>query len=1008
MIFRNYALYAIVCLVITCLQACNPSDRSAGMVMEPAQIRQYLDSAFNVHMRGQTDSALSVMRLICRQAPTPFLPDLEQIYYSNLASIAFDVGAYAVTIDAIASQISDSSGSMSRQGVTHALRLAHGLKKAGDTSMATVWYRVAEQLSPNHTLRDINSNLAWLYVAQGQYDSALVRVVRADSLHMNESRRDINGLAWSLFIRARSMAGLGRTREAEHFLQKAIETLEQRRENRNNTETSVRLSIYGGIWRDSVHFQRIGSAWRRLKSRLIMLQRSDSATVQSPLSEFEPRITNRSFNFSELFPLPGSDPYVPAPHYLDGTRITSTASDSRGWQWVSTLQGMYIRVGQKLLPVSQAVTAGRPRAAKAIKIMDDIVFLDRYDGSVDTLDLKTLVRPQPQSTATGLRRGVQWSWLSWKGLAATSMVHVPGSDSVVYFYRDRVGYGTISDEPRHTASIHYDDGRPWTYVAQCGYFEDDTTMLIGSNKGVWKLHVPSNVIRPQLAEPTYVNRESILSISAEGGDGLYVVPGYGLPLTYTRSGSSGIDWMHGYRIESMWQLPWSPPKRLSIMSDIHSHYHDIIEEMLPSRTMIRQRIIPYEYENHGTYILADSLITWLYPTSLAICDLRQPSLTFATIPEHMRIRDSTTRIGYTDNGKTVGVLASGGVLVGSLTDHRPESGTSICAVRQLHSGAYTLFADGGEFQLDHENRDVQIVIGRPLSYGSMRVPIRVSLSWSDQIIYTTTSEDIVLRALPPGDHVITVVADDQVQPTIIRLDVRRRTTESWWFWTGVAFVVLSLSYGSVRYVVLLRQHRREALKSAALEERVQIGRDLHDALGADLVRINMLTQRTRDLPEATEIRRVVREASRTLRDIIWSVSEQHTLDAVIAILAERVRSSAEEAGVRPIIKISTEVPPYLLSPQTLRDIALIVTECITNSIKHAKAQTLEMTVECRADGVSLNIVDDGVGFDTELASEGIGLRSMQQRADRSKLEISISSNLGAGTRVHLHIPHQTA
>ncbi len=976
--------------------------------MEPAQIRQYLDSAFNMHLRGQTDSALTVMRSIYKHAPTSIPQDLEQIYYNNLASIAFEVGAYAMTVDATAIQISDSSGLMFKQDVTCAIMLAHGLKKAGDTAMAIVWYRVAEQVSPKYTLRDINSNLAWLYAAQGHYDSALVRVLRADSLHVKESRRDINGIAWSLFIRARCMAGLGRARGAQHFLQQAIEILEQRRENRSISETGVRLSIYGGIWRDSVHFQRIGSAWRRLKTRLINLERFDSAMVRTPLSKIEARTTNRSFNFTKLIPLPRSAPYLQAPNYLDGTLITGTASDSREWQWVSTLQGLYIRVGQTLLPVSEPVPGGRARAARAIKIEDDIVFLDRYDGSVDTIDLQTLVRPQPQSTAIGLRRGVQWSWKSWRGLAATGMVHVPGSDSVVYFYRDHVGYGTISDEPRNTERMQYDDGRSWANIAQCGYFEDDTTLLIGSNKGIWKLHIPSNVIRRQLVGPTNVNRESILSISAMEGNGLYVAPGYGVPLRYTRNGSRSIDWMHGVRIESMWQLPWSPPKRLSIMSDIHSHYYEIIEEILPCRTMIRQRTRPYEYEHHGIYILADSLIAWLYPTSLAICDLRKPSISFATIPQHIRIRDSTTRIGYTDNGKTVGVLTTDGVLVGRVTEHRTTFGTSICAIRTLNTGAYTLSPDGGEFKLDPDDRDIQVVIGRPLSYGSMRVPIRVSLSWSDQIIYTTTSEDVVLRALPPGDHTVTILADDQVQPTIIRLSVRPHITETTWFWTGIVFIVLGLAYGSVRYVVLLRQQRREALKNAALEERVQIGRDLHDALGADLVRINMLTQRTRYQPEATEIRRVVREASRTLRDIIWSVSEQHTLDAVIAILVERARSSAEEAGVRPIIEISNEVPPYLLSPQTLRDIALIVTECITNSIKHAKAQTLKMTVECLSDGVSLNIVDDGVGFDTELAREGIGLRSMRQRAERSKLEISISSHHGGGTRVHLHIPHQTS
>ena len=92
----------------------------------------------------------------------------------------------------------------------------------------------------------------------------------------------------------------------------------------------------------------------------------------------------------------------------------------------------------------------------------------------------------------------------------------------------------------------------------------------------------------------------------------------------------------------------------------------------------------------------------------------------------------------------------------------------------------------------------------------------------------------------------------------------------------------------------------------------------------------------------------------------------------------------------------------------------VVSESLTNICKHARATTARVVVARRRDEIVVEIVDDGVGFDTfehpvggdEMG--GYGVLSMAERAELVGGRLNIRSRPGSGTAVTATIPIPSA
>jgi signal transduction histidine kinase len=89
------------------------------------------------------------------------------------------------------------------------------------------------------------------------------------------------------------------------------------------------------------------------------------------------------------------------------------------------------------------------------------------------------------------------------------------------------------------------------------------------------------------------------------------------------------------------------------------------------------------------------------------------------------------------------------------------------------------------------------------------------------------------------------------------------------------------------------------------------------------------------------------------------------------------------------------------------DIALLRTaqEALANVAKHAEASRVGLTLSYMEDLVTLDVRDDGVGFDPcTVRPEGFGLIAMRQRVSRLAGSLEVEAEPGSGTAVSASVP----
>jgi len=109
---------------------------------------------------------------------------------------------------------------------------------------------------------------------------------------------------------------------------------------------------------------------------------------------------------------------------------------------------------------------------------------------------------------------------------------------------------------------------------------------------------------------------------------------------------------------------------------------------------------------------------------------------------------------------------------------------------------------------------------------------------------------------------------------------------------------------------------------------------------------------------------------------------------------------------RMTIRLELEEMPAQLGREVALCLYRIAREALPNAVKHSQTATATVRLEADAEGIGLDIIDDGLGFDPALEQEakGIGLASMRERACHVGGALTVTTKLGQGTRVHVRVP----
>jgi signal transduction histidine kinase len=229
-----------------------------------------------------------------------------------------------------------------------------------------------------------------------------------------------------------------------------------------------------------------------------------------------------------------------------------------------------------------------------------------------------------------------------------------------------------------------------------------------------------------------------------------------------------------------------------------------------------------------------------------------------------------------------------------------------------------------------------------------------------------------------------------------------------------ALVVLATQAGvaieNARLYEETRRAQRELARLGLLEERERIAKELHDGVIQALFAVGMGLQGTaamtldegiaRRIEGATEeIDRAIRDLRNYIFGLRPGILADRQLDQALQQLAEEFQ---ERTGVLTIVDVDGAVAAELASRAA--DVVQIVREALSNVGRHAEATSCRVSLY-RADlGATLEVDDDGRGFDPDDTSTGMGMTNLAERVAALGGELTVESVLGEGTTVRASLP----
>jgi signal transduction histidine kinase len=212
--------------------------------------------------------------------------------------------------------------------------------------------------------------------------------------------------------------------------------------------------------------------------------------------------------------------------------------------------------------------------------------------------------------------------------------------------------------------------------------------------------------------------------------------------------------------------------------------------------------------------------------------------------------------------------------------------------------------------------------------------------------------------------------------------------------------------------------RKQAQEGAVVQERQRLARELHDSVTQALYSLNLMVNAARRFAENGNMERslhyldqlpdISQQALKEMRLLIYDLRPSALEEEGLAFaLAQRLETVERRAGVSPTLSCD----PAIKLPREIEEgIYRITIEALNNVLKHAAATEVSVRVENTQENVVLEIQDNGKGFEPTrgILAEGIGMKSMRERAEQFNGSFEVFSRPGSGTLVRAVIPLQPA
>jgi len=200
---------------------------------------------------------------------------------------------------------------------------------------------------------------------------------------------------------------------------------------------------------------------------------------------------------------------------------------------------------------------------------------------------------------------------------------------------------------------------------------------------------------------------------------------------------------------------------------------------------------------------------------------------------------------------------------------------------------------------------------------------------------------------------------------------------------------------------------------AVMEERQRLARELHDSVTQALYGITLYSQAAagqlslghadRVAEQLRELQDTAQEALAEMRLLIFELRPPVLeKEGLVATLQARLQAVEGRVGLKTKFKVEGE---GRLPPETEDGLYRIAQEALNNALRHAHARNITVYLRQAERTVTLEVSDDGVGFNPATARErgGLGLSAMEERAVELGGHLIVKSGPGEGTRVIVEV-----
>ncbi len=213
--------------------------------------------------------------------------------------------------------------------------------------------------------------------------------------------------------------------------------------------------------------------------------------------------------------------------------------------------------------------------------------------------------------------------------------------------------------------------------------------------------------------------------------------------------------------------------------------------------------------------------------------------------------------------------------------------------------------------------------------------------------------------------------------------------------------------------------RQQAKQLAILEERNRLARELHDSVTQALYSATLFAeaakkqaqdqQLSKALEYLDEVRETSRQALKEMRLLVYKLRPSPLeKEGLVYAVDQRLKAVEGRAGIQT--KLEVVGNRAAVPAETEETLYYIAVEALNNSLKHAQASAVSVIIQQTETALTLQVTDNGRGFEWETAVSGggLGLTSMRERASQHRGSLTVDSTPNQGTTVTAVLPINSA